>query len=195
MPRFTLRQFSTPAYAPYIPENTVEERPAQKVADLLYFMHTLPWFSESDDENDKATTAAKNMEGYTPDLDAQEEMAKEAETRHAENQMEGYRPDEESVSEPDTELYGEDYEKVRDFDKDTATPEEVIEMQKIVGTKPDGVWGKKSTASREDWLGKREDQAKYGAANKLFEKELEDARKSREEAKKLGSVTGGYRGW
>lgn len=195
MPRFTLRQFSTPTYAPYIPEAPVEERPAQKVADLLYFMHTLPWFSESDDENDEAKTASKNMEGYIPDLDAQDEMAKEAETRHAENQMEGYQPDEASVSEPDAELYGEDYEKVRDFDKDTATPEEIVEMQKIVGTKPDGVWGKKSTASREDWLGKRGDQAKYGAATKLFEKELEDARKSREEAKKLGSVTGGYRGW
>lgn len=104
MPRFTLRKFSTPTYAPYIPENTVEERPAQKVADLLYFMHTLPWFSESDDENNEAKTAAKNMEGYTPDLDAQEEMAKEAEVRHAENLMDGYTPDPSETVEPSPDV-------------------------------------------------------------------------------------------
>lgn len=198
MPRFSLREFSVPQYAGYIPENTVEERPAQKVADLLYFMHTLPWFSESEDEKTQREAkekAEKNMEGYTPDLDAQDEMAKEAESRHAENLTEGYQPDEASVSEPDAELYGEDYAKVRDFDKATATPEEIVEMQKIVGTTPDGWWGDKSTTAREDWLGKQADKAKYGAANKLFEEELENARKSREEAKKLGSVTGGYRGW
>lgn len=172
MPRFNLREFSTPAYAQYIPVNTVEERPAQKVADLLYFMNTLPWFSKSDDENGDATTAAKNMEGYTPDLDAQEEMAKEAETRHAENLMEGYRPDEAQVAEPDIELYGKDYTKVRDFDTATATPEEIVEIQKIVGTKPDGLWGKKSTAAREDWLGKQGEQAKYGSASTLYNKEL-----------------------
>lgn len=96
MPRFSLREFSVPQYAGYIPENTVEERPAQKVADLLYFMHTLPWFSESEEEKKQREAkekAEKDMEGYTPDLDAQDEMAKEAEVRHAENIMDGYTPD------------------------------------------------------------------------------------------------------
>ena len=181
MPRFTLREFSTPTYAPYIPEAPVEERPAQKVADLLYFMHTLPWFSESEDEKSQKETkekAVKDMDGYTPDLDAQDEMAKEGETRHAENLMEGYYPEEATETPPTVEEgdYDPNYQAVSDFDYTTATPDEIAEMQSIVGTKADKKWGPKSTAARDEWLNKQGENAKYSAA-------LRDAMQKRNDSK------------
>lgn len=180
MPRFTLRNFSTPTYAPYIPENTVEERPAQKVTDLLYFMHTLPWFSESEDEKKRRELKEKyekDMEEYTPDLDAQDEMAKEAETRHAENQMEGYYP-EEATQTPTVEEsdYDPNYKAVSDFDYTKATPDEIAEMQSIVGTDVDRKWGQMSIAARDEWLNKQDENAKYSAA-------LRDARQKRIDTK------------
>lgn len=121
MPRFTLREFSIPQYAGYIPENTVEERPAQKVSDLLYFMHTLPWFSESEDEQKQRETkekAEKDMEGYTPDLDAQDEMAKEAEVRHAENLMDGYTPDPNETVESSPDVQVGSPQQMLDYEQD-----------------------------------------------------------------------------
>lgn len=121
MPRFSLREFSVPQYAGYIPENTVEERPAQKVSDLLYFMHTLPWFSESEDGTEQSKPkekAEKDMEGYTPDLDAQDEMAKEAEVRHAENIMDGYTPDPSETIDPSPDVKLGSPQQMLDYEQD-----------------------------------------------------------------------------
>lgn len=179
MPRFNLREFSTPAYAPYIPEAPVEERPAQKVADLLYFMHTLPWFSESEDEDtERATEASSKMEGYTPDVEAHEAMENEGAARHAENLMEGYYPEEATKTPPaiEDDDYDPNYSSVLNFDYTKATPDEIAEMQSIVGTKADKRWGPKSTAARDEWLNKQGESAKYSAA-------LRDAMKKRNDAK------------
>ena len=92
MPRLGLREFSVPQYAGYIPENTVEERPAQKVADLLYFMHTLPWFSESDDEDDEANSYNENMENSQAQNEAHEDTMRESVKTREDKKMEGYTP-------------------------------------------------------------------------------------------------------
>lgn len=90
MPRFSLREFSVPQYAGYIPENTVEERPAQKVADLLYFMHTLPWFSESEDDDEN--TYNENMENSQAQKPEHEDTMRESVKTREDKKMEGYTP-------------------------------------------------------------------------------------------------------
>lgn len=91
MPRFNLREFSTPAYAPYIPEAPVEERPAQKVADLLYFMHTLPWFSESEDD-EEVNSYNENMENSQAQKPEHEKTMRESVKTIEDKKMDGYTP-------------------------------------------------------------------------------------------------------
>lgn len=145
MPRFNLREFSVPQYAGYIPENTVEERPAQKVADLLYFMHTLPWFSESEDEKKQREMKEKyekDMEEYTPDLDAQDEMAKEAEVRHAENIMDGYTPDPNETVEPSPDVQVGSPQQMLDYEQDLFGQElEDARKKRLEGNKLGSVTG------------------------------------------------------
>lgn len=49
MPRLTLRQFQMPDYASQVPDIPRSERPIQKLADLLYILHNVPWFKKKDD--------------------------------------------------------------------------------------------------------------------------------------------------
>jgi hypothetical protein len=46
MPRITLKQFQMPDYASQVPNVPRSERPVQKIADLLYVLHGVPWFKK-----------------------------------------------------------------------------------------------------------------------------------------------------
>lgn len=46
MPRLTLKQFQMPDYASQVPDVPRSERPLQKIADLLYVLHNVPWFKK-----------------------------------------------------------------------------------------------------------------------------------------------------
>lgn len=124
MPRFNLREFSTPAYAPYIPEAPVEERPAQKVADLLYFMHTLPWFSESEEEDDDVDSYNENMENSQAQRDEHEDTMRESVKTHEDKKMDGYEPTDFDYDTAAT-LYNEDPNNV------TRNPSEVEQKERI----------------------------------------------------------------
>lgn len=50
-------------------------------------------------------------------------------------------------------LAPEDYEFIRNFNPKTATPEEILMAQRIVGTDDDGIWGKKSRAAYKKFMG------------------------------------------
>lgn len=123
MPRFTLREFSTPTYAPYIPENTVEERPAQKVADLLYFMHTLPWFSESEDDEEE-NSYNENMENSQAQKPEHEGTMRESVKTREDKKMDGYTPTDFDYDTAAT-LYNEDSDNV------TRNPSEVEREERI----------------------------------------------------------------
>lgn len=124
MPRFNLREFSVPQYAGYIPENTVEERPAQKVADLLYFMHTLPWFSESEDDEEEENSYNENMENSQAQKDEHEDTMRESVKTREDKKMEGYEPTDFDYDTAAT-LYNEDPNNV------TRNPAEVEQEQRI----------------------------------------------------------------
>ena len=124
MPRFNLREFSTPAYAPYIPEAPVEERPAQKVADLLYFMHTLPWFSESEDEDDDVNSYNENMENSQAQKDEHEATMRESVKTAEDKKMDGYEPTDFDYDTAAT-LYNKDPNNV------TRNPSEVEQEERI----------------------------------------------------------------
>ena len=46
MPRLTLQHYDIPKYAQMIPNKPRSERPIQKIADLLYVLHGIPWFKK-----------------------------------------------------------------------------------------------------------------------------------------------------
>ncbi len=50
-------------------------------------------------------------------------------------------------------LAPEDYEFIRNFNPKTATPEEILMAQRIVGTDDDGIWGKNSRAAYRKFMG------------------------------------------
>ena len=52
-------------------------------------------------------------------------------------------------------LAPEDYEFIRNFNPKTATPEEILMAQRIVGTDDDGIWGKNSRAAYKNFINGR----------------------------------------
>ena len=49
--------------------------------------------------------------------------------------------------------YNPDIDFMSSFDPNTASPEEIVRAQQIIGTNPDGIWGKKSRAALKAWRG------------------------------------------
>lgn len=49
-------------------------------------------------------------------------------------------------------LAPEDYEFIRNFNPETATPEEILMAQRIVGTDDDGIWGPNSRAAYKNFM-------------------------------------------
>lgn len=63
MPRLTLQHYDIPNYAQMIPNKPRSERPIQKIADLLYVLHGIPWFKKKMEGSDGLATADGNQ-GY-----------------------------------------------------------------------------------------------------------------------------------
>lgn len=190
--QFRLVMPTMPGFADHISRLGPEDRPVQKFEQFAKFLNEIPWFSEKDDggqseEQNASVESAKGMEGYTPDTEAQDEIQQENEKRIASDkasaQMEGYVPDEANVAQPYRDSYADDYDTVKNFDPENALPEEIVEVQKLVGTKPDGIWGPKSEDARTQYLLSGEDKARYGEASQLQDRDfavaLADAKKRR----------------
>lgn len=60
MPRLTLQHYEIPNYAQVIPNKPRSERPIQKIADLLYVLHGIPWFKKKMEGGDGLATAEGN---------------------------------------------------------------------------------------------------------------------------------------
>lgn len=190
--QFRLVMPTMPGFANHISRLGPEDRPVQKFEQFAKFLNEIPWFSEKEDggqseEQNASVESAKGMEGYTPDTETRDEIQQENEKRIASDkasaQMEGYIPDEANVAQPYRESYADDYDTVKNFDPENALPEEIVEVQKLVGTKPDGIWGSKSEDARAQYLLSGEDKARYGEASKLQDKDfavaLAEAKKRR----------------
>ena len=63
MPRLTLQHYDIPNYAQMIPNKPRSERPIQKIADLLYVLHGIPWFKKKMEGGEGLATAEGNQ-GY-----------------------------------------------------------------------------------------------------------------------------------
>ena len=61
MPRLTLQHYEIPNYAQVIPNKPRSERPIQKIADLLYVLHGIPWFKKKMKSGDGLATAEGNQ--------------------------------------------------------------------------------------------------------------------------------------
>ena len=58
MGRFALREFSTPQYAGYIPQETDPEgRPVQQLEKFATFLNEIPWFSKGEDSQSEQSSA------------------------------------------------------------------------------------------------------------------------------------------
>ena len=49
--------------------------------------------------------------------------------------------------------YNPDIDFMATFDPNTASPEDIIRAQQIIGTTPDGIWGRKSREALKAWRG------------------------------------------
>lgn len=65
MPRITLKQFQMPDYASQVPNVPRSERPVQKIADLLYVLHGVPWFKKKQERGESGVSDSKS--GVTAD--------------------------------------------------------------------------------------------------------------------------------
>lgn len=65
MPRITLKQFQMPDYASQVPNVPRSERPVQKIADLLYILHGVPWFKKKQERGESGVSDTKS--GVTAD--------------------------------------------------------------------------------------------------------------------------------
>jgi len=60
MPRITLKQFQMPDYASQVPNVPRSERPVQKIADLLYVLHGVPWFKKKQERGESGVSDSKS---------------------------------------------------------------------------------------------------------------------------------------
>jgi len=62
MGRFALREFSTPQYAGYIPQETDPEgRPVQQLEKFATFLNEIPWFSKGEDDSQSEQSSAEGF--------------------------------------------------------------------------------------------------------------------------------------
>lgn len=152
MPRFSLREFSRPDYAPSLPKKDPNNAIWPRISNFAKMLNEIPWFKKSEQDKTSEQSAA-DMEGYVPNSELSEEYAQQS---RAEAQMAGYVPDEE----PDGLLHIEDLDDEAlpsymgwDFNYETATPEQLIDIQKLLkaggydigksGPRKDGIDGQR----------------------------------------------------
>lgn len=152
MARFSLREFATPNYVDALPAHDRNDALWPRISKLAKMLNEIPWFKKSE-QDELAEQHAADMEGYVPNSELSEEYAQQS---RAEAQMAGYVPDEE----PDGLLHVEDLDADAlpsymgwDFNYETATPEQLIDIQKLLksggydigktGPRKDGIDGKR----------------------------------------------------
>lgn len=152
MARFTLREFTTPNYVDALLAHDRNNALWPRISNLAKMLNETPWFKKSE-QDELAEQYAADMEGYVPNSELSEEYAQQS---RAEAQMAGYVPDEE----PDGLLHIEDLDDEAlpsymgwDFNYETATPEQLMEIQKLLkaggydigktGPRKDGIDGKR----------------------------------------------------
>lgn len=152
MPRFSLREFSRPDYASSLPKEDPGNAIWPRISNFAKMLNEIPWFKKSE-QDELSEQYAADMEGYVPNSELQDEITQQS---RAEAQMEGYVPD----GEHEGALHIEDLDAEAlpsymgwDFNYETATPEQLIEIQKILkaggydigktGPRKDGIDGKR----------------------------------------------------
>lgn len=152
MPRFSLREFRSPDYASSLPKKDPNNAIWPRISMLAKMLNEVPWFKTSA-QDELSEQSAADMEGYVPNSEQQDESSQQS---RAEAQMAGYIPDEE----PDESLHIEDLDADAlpsymgwDFNYETATPEQLIDIQKLLkaggydigktGPRKDGIDGER----------------------------------------------------
>lgn len=191
MPRFSLREFSTPDYISSMPERDPNNAIWPRISMLAKALNEMPWFKKDYDTEDDSpeTVSASTFEtDRTAEQNAQRADDPDGltlrERGEAESKrMKGYTPDGES----DGLLHVEDLD--RDdvgFDLQNAAPKDIKRMQKQLrdggyDIAVDGIWGQKqSQPAYEDYnrklMGNKLYNQNYGDdSEQAFAKALEDA--------------------
>lgn len=211
MPRFGLKEFSTPNFAGYMPTEDVQERPLHKIQDMMAFLNTVPWFKKSD--KDKASEkAAKDMEDYTPDVDEQENIQNEnagrLETERMSNYVQTeaddkYQPENNlSMSVPEelanyTGLDAKALESLATTDPATfkALQEHLASLGYLKKYGADGNYGKETQRDYDAWLSALADdyeKATYGAATQRYNDEVAETEKWLNDAQDKRKNGSGY---
>lgn len=191
MPRFSLREFSTPDYLSAMPGHDPNDAIWPRLSMLAKMLNEIPWFKKGDGS---AEASPESVAASTSENDrVAEENAQRAddpegltlrERADAESEkMKGYEPDEE----PDGQLHVEDLDRDEvGFDLENATRKDIKRMQKQLkeggyDIAVDGIWGQKqSQPAYEDYnrklMGNKLYNQNYGDdSEQAFAKALEEA--------------------
>lgn len=174
MPRFSLREFSTPDYVSAMPERDPNNAIWPRISMLAKALNEVPWFKKGDDteaDSPESVSTSTFEDDRTAEQNAQRADDPDGltlrERGDAESErMKGYTPDGES----DGLLHVEDLDRDEvGFDLQNATPKDIKRMQKQLrdggyDIAVDGLWGPRSRAAYEDYNRKQ-----------VFAKALEDA--------------------
>lgn len=190
MPRFSLREFSTPDYLSAMPDRDPNNAIWPRLSMLAKMLNEIPWFKNGEDSEPKSPESVSATQADNDRL--AEENAQRAddpdgltlrERSEAESKkMQGYTPDDE----PDSQLHVEDLDRDEvGFDLQNATPEDIKKMQKQLRAggydiAVDGLWGPQSRAAYEDYnrklMGNKLYNQNYGDdSEQSFAKALDEA--------------------
>ena len=206
MPRFSLREFSRPDYASSLPKKDPNNAIWPRISMLAKMLNEVPWFKKSA-QDELSEQSAADMEGYVPNSEQQDEPSQQS---RAEAQMAGYVPDEE----PDGLLHIEDLDADAlpsymgwDFNYETATPEQLIDIQKLLkaggyaigktGPRKDGIDGKRGPKTLAAYLdyNKKLQGNRLWNQNRAPDEEQESATFANEleEANRWSRIMDGYK--
>ena len=190
MPRFSLREFSTPDYASAMPERDPNNAIWPRLSMLAKMLNEIPWFKKDDDTEDDSpeeVSASTSENDRTSEQNAQRADDPDGltlrERGDAESErMKGYTPDGES----DGLLHVEDLDRDEvGFDLPNATRQDIIKMQKQLNdggynVSVDGLWGSQSRAAYDDYnrklMGNKLYSQNYGDdREQAFANALDDA--------------------
>lgn len=206
MPRFSLREFSQPDYASSLPKKDPNDAIWPRISRLAKMLNEVPWFKKSA-QDELSEQSAADMEGYVPNSEQQDESSQQ---RRAEAQMAGYIPDEE----PDGLLHIEDLDADAlpsymgwDFNYETATPEQLIDIQKLLkaggydigktGPRKDGIDGERGPKTLAAYIdyNKKLQGSRLWNQNRAPDEEQESATFANEleEANRWSGMMDGYK--
>lgn len=158
MPRFGLKEFSTPDYRSSLPEKDPNNAIWPRISAFAKMLHDMSWEDTPEEIDSSEAQHLADSEAMDYDFSAAD----------ASKKMEGYKPDNTKSREPtDMDKEKEISEKresemsdyLRGFDPNTATDEEIRQMQRLVAPVDvdaddfaDGKWGEKSLKAYLDYI-------------------------------------------